>query len=531
MIAVTANQDADPLLYNEAVSSADRKQWESAMQDELDSLAKNHTWRLTDLPRGRRALQGRWVYRKKIGQDGSVTKFKARWVAKGFEQQYGVDFDQTYASVVKPMSYKTLFAIAAAEDWEIEQMDVRTAFLQGELEEEVYVEQPTGFKKDNRVCLLNKALYGLKQSPRTWYKTIAGFFKGIGFHPTHADPAIFCNSDKIVIAIYVDDLLIFGPNIVKINQLKKSLSERFDMSDLGPCTYYLGMQITRDRASRRLKLDQTQYLIRVLDAFNMTDCKPVATPMEMDWSASAVDLTYEPDAEFKQRYQSAIGSLMYAMVETRPDLALAVSRLSQFSAKPTEAHWKAVKRVFRYIKGTLNYGITYSLKTTDDGQIYGYSDSDWGGDKATRRSTGGYVFFIAGGAVSWSSKRQQTVALSSCESEYMALTQATKEAIWFKRLLSDLEGITRHSYGSDRPIRIHADNQGANSLTQNPTHHSRSKHIDIQYHFTREKVESGEVEIEYVSTDKMVADGLTKALGGVKFGRFIQDMKLNYNEA
>ena len=212
------------------------------MNEELASLAENDTWTLVPRPTHQRVLGGKWVYRLKKALGGEIQRYKARWVVRGFEQRYGIDFNETFAAVVKPMTYKALFAIAAQEDWEIEQMDVKTAFLYGTLDDDVYVEMPTGFEEPNKVCKLNKALYGLKQAPRVWFKTLTEFLESLGYHAIPEDPSVYRNKEQgIYIAIYVDDLLIFGPNKSAIATLKQNLSDRFHMTDLGPVAYYHGL--------------------------------------------------------------------------------------------------------------------------------------------------------------------------------------------------------------------------------------------------------------------------------------------------
>ena len=332
----------DPATYSQAIESAERKDWTASMEDELNSLKENETWSLVPLPAGRRALCGKWVYKTKVGANGEVLKHKARWVVKGYEQRHGVDYDQTFAAVVKPMAYKTLFALAARHDWEIEQMDVKTAFLHGTLDNEIFVEQPTGYDDGSgRVCRLNKSLYGLKQSPRVWYQTLQQFLATKGYHRTNADHSVFYNRDNgTILAAYVDDLLLIGPNLDHIIELKKLLSDEFQMTDLGPVAHYLGVQVSRDRYNRTLTMTQTTYLTRVLGDHGMLDCNSIKTPMET--GINLVPSTIQATEDDTKAYQSAIGSLMYAMTATRPDIAFAVSVLSRFPSKPDTTHWKAL---------------------------------------------------------------------------------------------------------------------------------------------------------------------------------------------
>jgi Reverse transcriptase (RNA-dependent DNA polymerase). len=507
----------EPRTLKEAQRLPHWEEWRRAMTLEYDSLMTNQTWTLVPRPLHRKSLSGKWVYKLKTGPSGEILKHKARWVVRGFEQQEGIDYTETFASVVKPMSYRALFTIAAALDLEIEQMDVKSAFLYGEIEDEVYLEQPPGFENESRkdwVCKLDKALYGLKQSPRIWYNTLASFLLDLGFTPLTADSGIFSKNNTFI-AVYVDDLLILGPSTDEISKLKQQLSKRFEMTDLGPCKYYLGMTIRRQRSTKTLHLGQRAYIEKVLRDFDMWECKPVATPMDTTTRIQPSPADYVAEPETKQWYARAIGSLMYAMLGTRPDIAFSVFFLSRHLANPTAAHVQAVKRVMRYLKGTIDFELAFKNPI---GPLQGYSDADWAGDLDSRKSTTGFIFNLGSGAISWKSKKQPSVALSSCEAEYMAQTQATREAIWLRRLLQELQGTTKT--GELPTTVIFGDNQGAIALTKNPEHHERSKHISIQWHFTREKVEEGLVDIRYTPTSKQVADGLTKALPRGPFETF-----------
>ena len=411
------------------------KEWKKAMKDEVGSLQKNKTWTLVNPPTNRRILRGKWVFKAKRGANGEIVRYKARWVVRGFEQEEGVDYLETFAAVVKPMTYKIMFAIAAALGLEIEQMDVKTAFLYSDIDEEIYVEQPTRMDDGSgRVCRLNKALYGLKQSPRLWYETLATYLKSLGFTPLSADMSVFVRG-QTYIAVYVDDLLIIGPSTEEIRKVKGLLSDRFQMTDLGPCHYYLGMTVTRDRSKRQVRLSQRAYIERILKDFGMQDCKPMATPMETKAKLEPAPDDYTPSTIDRTRYAQLIGHLMYVMLGTRPDIAFPVSVLSRFMAKPTKKHIGAAKRVLRYLKATLHHELIFE---GDLEALVGYTDSDWAGDTARRRSTAGYVFNLGSGAVSWQAKRQSVVALSSCEAEFMGQTQATKEAVWLRRLLQEV---------------------------------------------------------------------------------------------
>lgn len=505
----------EPSNYRRARASPQFPKWMEAMLEELASLSENDTWTLVPRPLHRKVLGGKWVYKLKRGPGGEIQRYKARWVVRGFEQRYGIDFNETFAAVVKPMTYKALFAIAARNNWEIEQMDVKTAFLYGTLDKEVYVEMPTGHEEPNMVCKLNKALYGLKQAPRVWFKTLTDFLESLGFQAIPEDPNVYRNKETgLYVAIYVDDLLIFGADKPAIATLKKNLSNRFHMSDLGPVAYYLGLEVQRARANKTIRLSQKTYLRKILVDLNMTNLRGAQNPMDPN-------LTLEPAAKDhvavdseKLRYQSAVGSLMYLMLGTRPDIAYAVSQVSRFSANPTDKHWSAVQRIFRYLKAQPSLGLVYR-----DEDLLGYTDANWARDD-DRKSTGGYLYKLGGAAISWSSKRQTTIALSSCEAEYMAASEAAKEALWMRRLLNEF------GYEGSQQVVIQADNKSAIALAENPMHHGRTKHIEIRYHFIREEVTEGLIKLVYVSTKDEAADGLTKPLGGEAFAKFLQDLGL-----
>lgn len=425
------------------------------------------------------------------------------------------EYLETYASVVKPMSYKALFAIAAAKDYEIEQMDVKTAFLYGELsqEEPIYMEQPDGFTDGtDNVCLLLKALYGLRQSPRIWYATLTSYLELAGFTTLDADMSVFVKGETFI-AVYVDDLLIVGPHISEINSVKKHLSDRFQMSDLGPCHHYLGMTIRRNRATRTIHLGQRDYIEQFLKKHDMwNNVKIKAIPMDPSRKLLPASDGYQSSTTFRTKYQSAVGSLMYAMLGTRPDIAYAVSVVSRFASNPTNEHYAAVEDIFRYLRGTIQHELTFTGELTT---LQGYTDSDWAGDTDTRRSTAGYTFNLGSGAITWSSKRQPTVALSTCEAELMGQTQACKEAVWLRRLLEQL------GEQQAQATVIFGDNVGAIALAKNPqAHHARSKHIPIQERWQHEKIENEEVDIQWTPTNRMVADGLTKPLPKPAFVEF-----------
>jgi hypothetical protein len=451
-------------------------------------------------------------------------------VAKGYSQLYGIDYTETFAPVVRFSSLRAILAIAAAADYEIHQMDVKTAFLNGDLDEDICMQQPDGYRaggqQANYVCKLNKSLYGLKQAGRAWNKKMHTALVELSFTSLHSDSCVYIqrNSGAVMyVLVYVDDLLLVTNDTARLTNTKAALSSRFDMKDMGEAHFILGVQIRRDRAKRQLFLSQAEYIRTVLERFGMQDCRPTATPMAtgtkllkaaptVNDASGAQDMANVP-------YSSAVGALMYAALATRPDIAHAVTALCQFMAEPTITHWLAAKRVLRYLHGTRQHQLVYGWNGGRPQPLYGYSDSDWGNDVNDRRSFTGWVFLLHDGAVSWQSIKQPTVALSSVEAEYMAATQATREAVWWRAFLSEL-GMP----STNTTTIIHSDSQGAIALSKNPEHHKRTKHIDIQHHYVREQVAAGSVVLPYISTEEMVADVLTKPLAAERHAKLAGEM-------
>ena len=522
LIAAAAN-DEEPLTYKEAVEGPEGRQWLAAIIKELLSLKKLGVY--TILRRGTgirrnpagkvikskatsaalkaasaidKVIASKWVFKKKILHDGSF-RYKARLVIRGDLQRDDVE---TYAPVAMSTTVRALLAIAAARDLEAEHMDVKTAFLYAGLKERVLMRAPQGSTDEGDTWLLNKALYGLKQAPRAWHAEIDKSLKRLGFTKSSADESLYLNNDGIYLLIYVDDLLLVGEK-AKVDCIKKKLTKMYEMTDLGLVQRFLGITVERDRAKRTVKLHQQAYIEGLLRRYGYEDCNPVATPMVPGQALSSDDGKPLVDEEVTW-YQQLVGSLMYAMTSTRPDLAFTMSKLSKFFDKPTEVHANAATQVLRYLKGTASRGITFNgTKKT----FAGYSDADFAGDVDDRKSTGGYVFLLHGGAVSWKAKKQALPALSTVEAEYIAGAEATKKAIWLARLLhKDL------NMQLDTTL-LHFDNQGAMALaSNNGNSHTRTKHIDVKWHFIRAYVENGTIKITYLPTASMVADILTKGL-------------------
>ncbi|GJT26561.1 putative RNA-directed DNA polymerase, partial [Tanacetum coccineum] len=502
---VLLTDGGEPECYAEAMEDEHKKEWFEAIEDEMNSLHENNN-----------ALKNKWVYKLKTEEHTSRPRYKARLVVKGFSQKRGIDFDEIFSPVVKMGSIRVVLGLAASLDLEVEQMDVKTAFLHGDLDKEIYMEQPEGFQvkgKEGYVCRLQKSLYGLKQAPRQWYKKFESVIGKQGYRKTSSDHCVFFqkfgDDDFIILLLYVDDMLIVGKNIGRIAQLKRDLSKSFSMKDLGPAKQIIGIRIFRDRGAKKLHISQEQYIEKVLCRFNMDKAKVVSSPLTTNFKLTDKDCpSSKKNIEKMDRvpYASAVGSLMYAMVCTRPDLAHAVGVVSRFLSNPGKKHWEAVKWIFRYLRGTSKLGITFG---NGKPMLVGFTDSDMAGNKDNMKSTSGYLMTFAGGAVSWQSRLQKCVALSTTEAEYMAATEACKELLWLKRFLQEL-GFKQQRYA------VLCDNQSAIHLAKNSMFHKRTKHIDIRYHWIRDAIEDGMFELNKVHTDDNASDMLTKAVAREK---------------
>lgn len=514
-VAIIEDVLAEPRSFEEASL---KEEWCQAMQVEMEALYRNETWELVSKPDGVKPVSCKWVYKLKQKADGSVERCKARLVARGFSQEYGVNFEETFSPVAKLTTVRVLLAVAACRQWELTQMDVNNAFLYGELDHVIYMDQPSGFVSQDRpdyVCKLKKAIYGLKQSPRAWFGKIAEFLELNGFQLTHADTSLFIKKidDKVVVVlVYVDDLIITGDVQEEITQLKANLCVRFKMKDLGKLVHFIGLELTY--CEEGFVLHQRKYAGDLLQKFSILTCKPAVTPMEPGIRLYAHEGKKIDDPS---TYRSMVGSLIYLTL-TRPDISFAVGVLSRFMQDPRKQHMIAMKRVLRYIRATVEKGVGF--KRESGPKLMGFCDADYAGDLNERRSTTGYVFMFGSCPVSWSSKRQSTVSLSTTEAEYRAGSSAAQECIWLVRLLKDL------NQKMDYPIQLLCDNQSAIKLAENPVFHARTKHIEVDHHFIREKVLKGDIDLQWIDTRDQVADVFTKSLSGARLAEFCRKLKL-----
>ncbi|KAK1645758.1 hypothetical protein QYE76_063563 [Lolium multiflorum] len=445
--------------------------WSKAMEEEMGCIEENETWTLADLPPGHKPIGLKWVFKVKRDENGTVVKHKARLVARGFVQREGVDFEEVFAPVARLDSVRLLLAVAAQERWEVHHLDVKSAFLNGELKEEVYVLQPPGFAKsgsEGKVLRLHKALYGLRQAPRAWNAKLDTSLARLGFVKCPSDHAVYTRTKdggRLLLGVYVDDLIITGTSTAAIGEFKQEMTSMFRMRDLGLLSYYLGIEVTQRPGC--IRLGQAAYAEKLLDRMGMSDCNATAAPMELrlKLSKNGTDTAVDPSL-----YRSIMGGLRY-LVHTRPDICFTVGFLSRFMEKPTSEHMAAMKHLLRYIAGTKTLGCEY---THQEGKVrlVGYSAADHGGDIDDRKSTSG--------------------------------------GIWLRRLLGELLG---HDDGA---IELRVDNKSAIALTKNPVFHDRSKHIQIRFHFIRQCIEDGDIDVQYVRTADQLSDALTKSLGRVQ---------------
>ena len=507
-----------PQTFEEAMNSPQADKWMGAMDKEMQQNHERNVYTLAPLPKGRTALGGKWVYTLKLDENGEIARYKARWVVKGFRQRKGVDYDQTYAPVVEGSTIRTLFAVAAAKDWFVKQIDFITAFLNGILpdDETVYMKQPTGYESKTSphlVCQLNQGLYGLKQSAKIWYDTLTKLLKQLGFTPSQWDAGLWMHPEKkVYLTLYVDDVKLIGPDEQALDEVSRQIAEHFQITDLGQVHHYLGMKVEVDRQNQTICLSQKTYIKQLLEQFNMQNCSPASTPM-----VHGLQILDQPPEEYIEftvdDYQSLIGSLQFLATYTRPDIAFATSFLARWNSKPTPQCWKAAKQILRYLRGTMDYGIIF------DGslglQLVAYTDADWAGDKSDRKSTTGSLIKIAGGPVYWRSTKQTGVSLSTTEAEYIAASETSRKIISIRGILQELGMID-----PDFTFPLLIDNNGAIAVSKGEKITRNARHIEIRYHHIRDLIEKGVIDVAHIPSAQMAADGFTKPLDAVKFGEF-----------
>jgi hypothetical protein len=478
-------------------------EWKAACERERSSFEERGIYEVVSRPRDGKVIGSKWVFHIERGPDGEIQKYKARVVAEACAQGEGIDYDETFAPVAKLSSLRTILALAAERDLELHHMKVKSAHLNGKLKEEIYMEPPPGLDiPDGMVLRLLKAVYGAKQGGRIWHKEK---LEAMGYKRTEADHAVFVRirDGKVsIIALHVDDSIMASNDPKALERDKDALKQCYQMTDLGEPTCLLGMHVTRDRNKGWIALSQEKYIDEILERFGKANACPISTPALANEHLRKLD---SPEVDTKT-YQRAIGMLIYPMSATRPDIAYAVAALERHRANPGRDHQRALDRVFQYLCATKDQQLVFQRGSPDGTALVGYADADWANDVNDRKSISGYVFMLGGGAISWSSEKQTTVALSNHEAEYIAGTHAARELVWLRQLLNDL------GHGTDSPTVLHIDNQSAIAIAQNPTCSDSTKHIEVKHHYLRKKVEDEVIDPRYKPTGEQLADVLTKGL-------------------
>ena len=496
-------------------------EWIGAMQEELNQFERSRVWHLVPRPSDKNVIGTKWVFKNKSDEKGVITRNKARLVVQGYSQIEGLDFDETFAPVARLESVRLLLAIACHLKFTLYQMDVKSAFLNGILKEEVYVAQPPGFQSvshPNHVYRLDKALYGLKQAPRAWYERLSTHLTENGYVRGSIDKTMFvkCTSKDIIIAqVYVDDIVFGSTSETLVKEFTTLMTKEFEMSLCGKLSYFLGLQVSQGKDG--LFISQSKYAKELIKKFGMETSTAVQNPMGTSCKISADLEGIDADPTL---YRSMIGSLLY-LTASRPDIAFSVGVCARYQANPKESHVKAVKRIIKYIKYTSDYGIKYTFDTNVE--IAGYSDSDWAGDANDRKSTSGGCFFVGNNLVSWHSKKQNCVSLSTAQAEYIAAGSCCTQLLWMKQMLSD--------YGFKQGmLSLFCDNTSAINISKNPVLHSRTKHIEIRYHFIRNLVEEKLLELSFIPTEQQLADLFTKPLDNARFTSLRQAIGVGNND-
>jgi hypothetical protein len=540
-VALAQLEERTPTTYAEAMASPERLKWKEALDKEMASINEMEVWDLVprlSVPSSQIVLKCKWVFKIKTDEHGAITVYKARLTPKGFMQREGINVYETFAATGKYKSMRIGLSIAAACDYELDQMDVPVAFQQADLDEEVYMELPDGYRelREHLVCKLKKALYGLKQGPRNWWLLISKFLVELGFKATVSDPCLFFKRSKtgrlLLLFLFVDDMQVgyFRDDRAEWAALKTLLVQRFNTKDMGPSTWILGMRITRNRKARTITLDQELYVTKALQRYGMQTCKMVSTPEVVGAVTGCSEEELSAPAEL-QLFQEMVGTLMYAAVSCRLDIAHAVHALASDMQAPTGRSMLAAKRVLRYLAATKDIGLVFgalaggkSAASDTRGhssilvEVCAYADADWANDKKDRKSITGWVAKLNGDPISWSSKKQRVVALSTCEAELYAEGAAVQEVLWLRDLLSEL-GL-HVQYGSV----VYGDNQSTLAVSQNGVKSDRTKHVDVKYHFITQTVEQGSVKLKWIPTAEQQADIFTKALAQPVFERLRQQL-------
>jgi len=483
--------------------------WTQAIKEEMEALLKNETWTLVHLPKGKKTVGCKWVFSIKHKADGSIDRYKARLEAKGYTQTYGIDYQVTFSPVAKLNTVRVFLSLVANLDWPLHQFDVKNAFLHGDLEEEIYMDVPPGYTANSEsevVCKLQRALYGLKQSPKAWFGRFSLAMKKYGYTQSNSDHTLFLKrrlGKVTALIIYVDDMIITGDDVVEISRLQKQLATEFEMKSLGGLKYFLGIEVARSKQG--IFLSQRKYVMDLLSKVGLLECKPAYTPIIQNHK---LEEHTDQVPTNKERYQRLVGKLIY-LSHTRPDIAYPVSVVSQFMHSPSEDHMNAVIRILRYLKSSPRKGLMFSKY--DHLRVEGYTDADWAGNVSDRKSTSGYFTFVGENLVTWRSKKQNVVALSSAEAEFRGMAKGLCELLWLKRLLTEID------FAPSCEMDLFCDNKAAIDISHNPIQHDRTKHVEVDRHFIKQNLETKVVRFPFVKYEDQLADVLTKAVCSKSF--------------
>ena len=521
MLLLCKTADPDIVAISEVKDSEEWPHWEAAIKKEIRSLEDNETWTVTSLPEGRKAIGCRFVLKRKRNGSGKIESYKARLVAQGYSQKEGVDYTETFAPVTQFTTIMLLINIAAAYDLEVHQMDFDTAYLNASLREDLYMKIPEecDHKNTSQVFKLNKAIYGLKQAGNEWFNLLKSQLRSKGWEQSVKELCLFkknlSRAGNTTLIVYVDDIVLLSPSTEDMQRAKQDIAIMFKVKDLGELAYILGVRVYRVRSQRKFFIDQEALIERTVEKYLDANCKKASTPM----GTSDELLPYEgtSDETSKRRYQAIIGSLLYLSRYTRPDISFSVGVLSRFASNPGPVHHDKALRVLRYLKGTRSSKLT--IKGQDCQRLTVFCDADWANDKVDRKSTSGYAIYLGKSPIAWKSKKQTCVSLSTMEAEFIALSEGVREALWLDELLGEVRS-------SNSVVNVFCDNQATISAIKGQKGVSKAKHIDIKHHYLRNLHEQQKIQINYVESNKNIADVFTKPLPIQRFNNFKQALGL-----
>lgn len=523
-IELNLTEIIEPTNYEEAILSSQSNEWKAAMNEELKSLDDRNTWEIVSKPESISCIGSKWVYKVKTDSTGKIARYRARLVAQGFSQKKDIDYSESYAPVANFSLIRMLISISISHNWIVHHLDIKCAYLYGKLKEEIYMRLPPGYKDYSlKIAKLLRPIYGLKQSGRNWNNAIDEFLIKNGFERFKANNCVYTYGNDLILTLYVDDIILFAQSIDKVNEVKTLLMSEYEIRDLGRASYLLGINIKYE--GNKIRLSQSLYIDKLLSEYGMDDCKTSKIPIDPGLKLSKCNSPHsdiEKDEMKDIPYKQLIGSLMYVALATRPDILFAVTKLSQFSSNPGRAHWLQAKRVLRYLAATKENDLVYHCGTNE---LEIFSDADWASDIDDRHSYSGMIIILNGNPIIWKSNKQKSISTSTMEAEYVALEVAVKEAIWLSMMFDELAKKTSFDVPSN-PYLIRCDNKSAIDFTRNKIERSRTKHIDIAYHITREMHEKGLIELKYIPSGDNVADILTKPLPHTVINKHVEKLGL-----